>query len=151
MGTVDENDMKITCDRGYWCVSVSQGCHTISLNLEIMPKRWYANAKVSENIGKVAIARGPFVYCAESVDNHEDLHLLKLPRNSFLDHKWQDDLLGGVGVIEAEGIRLKAARDPGALYSCEGYEKIPQKIKLIPYYSWANRGENEMRVWINEA
>lgn len=151
MGTVDENDMKITCDRGYWCVSVSQGCHTISLDLEIMPKRWYANAKVSENIGKVAIARGPFVYCAESVDNHEDLHLLKLPCNSFLDHKWQDDLLGGVGVIEAEGIRLKAARDPGALYSCEGYEKIPQKIKLIPYYSWANRGENEMRVWINEA
>ena len=151
MGTVDENDMKITCDRGYWCVSVSQGCHTISLDLEIMPKRWYANAKVSENIGKVAIARGPFVYCAESVDNHEDLHLIELPRNSFLDYKWQNDLLGGVGVIEAEGIRLKAARDPGALYSCEGYEKIPQKIKLIPYYSWANRGENEMRVWINEA
>ena len=151
MGTVDENDMKITCDRGYWCVSVSQGCHTISLDLEIMPKRWYANAKVSENIGKVAIARGPFVYCAESFDNHEDLHLLELPRNSFLDYKWQDDLLGGVGVIEAEGIRLKAACDPGALYSCEGYEKIPQKIKLIPYYSWANRGENEMRVWINEA
>ncbi|MCR5831843.1 MAG: glycoside hydrolase family 127 protein, partial [Lachnospiraceae bacterium] len=146
----DGDDVDVNSENGYWCITISPGRHSAALIPEIVPKRWYCNPKVSENIGRVAVERGPFVYCAESVDNGEDLHLLKLPVNSFLDYTWCDDLLEGVGVIEAEGIRLKGSDDNNNLYMCDKPQKSPQKIRLIPYYAWANRGENEMRVWINE-
>ena len=145
-GTADAPD-----ESGYRVISVPSGKHTVCLELEIIPKRWYCDPKVSENIKKTAIGRGPFIYCAESADNGEDLHLLELPQSSFLDHRWQGDLLEGVGVIEAEGIRLCEEDGQSGLYSSKRPKPEPRKIKLIPYYAWANRGENEMRVWINEA
>ncbi|MCR5687728.1 MAG: glycoside hydrolase family 127 protein [Lachnospiraceae bacterium] len=149
--SVDGKETEADAEYGYVRADVSAGKHTISFELEIIPKRWYSNPKVSENIGKTAVTYGPFVYCAEGVDNGEDLHLLELPAHSFLDLKWDDELLGGVGVIEAEGIRLQEAEEDDGLYLSEGPRKAPRKIKLIPYYAWANRGVNEMRVWINEA
>ena len=148
-GSIDGTQTDIATENGYWCIDVTKGKHTIGLELEIIPKRWYSNPKVSENAGKVAIGRGPFIYCAESVDNGEDLHLLGLSPNSFLDHKWQEDLLEGVGTIEAEGIRL-VKDGTKELYLTDRPQRSSQKIRLIPYYAWANRGENEMRVWINE-
>ena len=149
MGTFDGEKADITTEDGYWSIDIPSGKHSISLELEIIPKRWYSNPKVSENIGKVAIARGPFIYCAESIDNGEDLHLLGLSVNSFLEYSWCENFLGGVGKIEAEGIRVKED-GPKDLYMSGRPLKASRKIKLIPYYAWANRGENEMRVWINE-
>ena len=149
-GIIDNKAADVVTDRGYWCIKVAPGVCNIALNLKIMPRRWYSDPKVSENIGKVAISYGPFVYCAESVDNKQDLHLLELPTTSYLDYKWYDDLLEGVGIIEAEGIRLVNGNGSDALYSSHRPEKSAQKIKLIPYYAWANRGENEMRVWLSE-
>ncbi len=150
-GAVDGADVKILTDRGYWAVSIPGGTHTVSLDLKIVPKRWYSNINVSENIGKVAIARGPQIYCAEEVDNGSALWCLALCKDEELSYTYHDDLLGGVGVISAKGIRMGNSSSEDRLYSDKKETADSDcMIKLIPYYAWANRGKNEMRVWLNE-
>lgn len=97
------------------------------------------NSNVRQNIGKVAVTRGPVVYCLEEKDNGENLHLLRL------SHHPKFSLDGEF--ITANGYREEINDD--ALYS-EYSEPAEQlvRLKFIPYRLWANRGENEMSVYI---
>ena len=133
----------------YWYLTLDPGEYVIGLVLEMVPKRWYANPRVSADAGMTAICRGPQVFCVEEVDNGADLHNLYLPEDADLHYTWKADLLGGTGVIECDGLRLTS--DQNSLYTDDRsrFRFIPQKIRLIPYYAWANRGENEMRVWLH--
>ena len=144
------SDAGIETEAGYWKVTIGKGEHRIILDMDIKPVRWYSNLKVSENIRRVAIARGPQVYCAEGVDNGNDLHALAVLENAKLDHSWQDDLLQGVGVIKTEGVRYVDEGDDVLYVRSKKVKKENQSIRMIPYYAWANRGKNEMRVWMNE-
>jgi len=123
----------------------------IEINFDIKPQRWYASGAVSENIGKVAIGYGPFVYCAEGVDNGDDIHLLQLDPNAALDFKRENDpALGDIVAIYTDGHRFKHQVD-GPLYSKVPHNDVEAtRVRLIPYYSWGNRGENEMMVWLRE-
>lgn len=151
-GKIDSSIADITTDAGYWYICADPGMTRIELNIGLEPKRWYASVNVSEDINKVAICRGPQVYCIEGVDNGKALHCLSLPSTSDLKYYWDDKKLGGVGIIEGDGIRYVMMKESSKLYtSGKPYRgKEPCRIKWIPYYAWANRGENEMRVWINE-
>ncbi len=96
-------------------------------------------SEVRENIGRVAVARGPFIYCLEEKDNGKNLHLLRLAKNP----KFQFD---GES-ITANGYRENINKD--ALYSeYSNASETLVKLRFIPYYQWANRGENEMCVYI---
>ncbi len=140
----------ITAESGYWYIEAGSGETVVTLELDMTPGRWYANPLVSEDVDKVSVTRGPQVFCAEGVDNGENLHLLSLPKTSELEYKWHDELLEGVGVIEADGFRT-AVSGQGGLYRKSGEAVTePVKIRMIPYYAWANRGRNEMRVWLYE-
>ncbi|MBP3273441.1 MAG: glycoside hydrolase family 127 protein, partial [Butyrivibrio sp.] len=153
-GSVDGSAVEIAEKCGYWYVQVPKGEHRILLDMEIKPKRWYANLNVSEDIHKVAVARGPQVYCVEGKDNGEDLHKLVLRNDSELTDHFEEELLGGVSVVEGDGERLVWDGSEGAssgLYTWRPkYKKEAVKIRFIPYNTWGNRGENEMRVWITE-
>ncbi len=140
----------VTAKRGFWYVECSAGETVIELELDMTPKRWYASPLVSEDAGKVCIARGPQVFCAEGVDNGDNLHLLMLPKSAALKCSWQDELLEGIEVIEADGIRTVASEEGGLYRSAKADTTEETKIKMIPYYAWANRGPNEMRVWLRE-
>ena len=97
------------------------------------------NSNVRENIGKVAVMRGPIVYCIEEKDNGSNLHLLRLARNPKFN-------LDGE-FITANGYREK--EDSNRLYyEYSETEETLVKLKFLPYYRWANRGENEMSVYI---
>ena len=112
-------------------------------------QRWYADPLISEDIGRTALSRGPFVYCLESVDNGEGLHLLSLSDSAEATWHEEKDLLGGVGVIEAVGERLvPKTQTKGAYKKIRQYTSEKQTLRFIPYYAWANRGENEMSVWV---
>ncbi len=143
-------DCAVVAEKGFWYAECSAGATDIELELDMTPKRWYANPLVSEDVNKVSIARGPQVFCAEGVDNGDNLHLLMLPKSAALKCSWQDELLEGVEVIEADGLRTVAAREGGLYRTTKAKSSEPAKIKMIPYYAWANRGRNEMRVWLNE-
>lgn len=134
----------------YYISGDSQTNFNIELLLEMVPERVYCNAHVSEDAGKVALSRGPFIYCLEERDNGAELHNLQLPKEAKIAEKMEKDLLGGVITLNARGIR-EENEDEDALYSFHKKKRISQKLTFIPYYAWANRGENEMTVWIRES
>ena len=108
------------------------------MSFELKTRLIKCSNKVRANTGRVAVTRGPFVYCLEETDNGKELQMLKISKTpGFLYEN---------GFITADGFREK---EDTSLYSewTEGdYEKI--RLKFIPYYRWANRGENEMSVYV---
>ena len=119
------------------------------MEFAVSVRRNYANPHVSEDVGRVAISRGPFVYCLEGVDNGTDLNCLELPEQAPLHYTFEKDLLQGVGTITAEGKRVQSS-DEESLYRNQKPEETAASLRWIPYYAWANRGENDMMVWIRE-
>ena len=121
----------------------------VSLSLEMKPRRVYANPDVSADIGKVAIQRGPIIYCAEEADNGPGLHRLRVPQNAALVEESRHDL-----APDAVGIVLEGGGTSGewaGLYQMDQRPlALPHRIRLIPYYLWANRSVGEMRVWLTE-
>lgn len=123
----------------------------IELELDFRPRRVYANPRVSKDVGKVAIQCGPLVYCLEGVDNGDGLQRIYLPKTAELELLYRPDKLEGITEIRTKGYRLKAPDDGAELYTFdENLEYEPIDLTFIPYYAWANRGENEMTVWVHE-
>lgn len=123
----------------------------IKLSLEMPVMKVKANPLVRENISKIAIQRGPLVYCLEEADNGNNLHQLFLSSNSEFQVIHDKDLLGGINTIIAEGQRLDDQGWNDSLYRADIKEnRIPVKLKFIPYFAWANRSLGEMTVWVRE-
>lgn len=121
----------------------------VELTLNMAVRRVYANPKVREDLGKVALMRGPLVYCLEERDNGANLSGVYLPREAVPLEVERPDKLGGIVELEAQGRRV--VLDEGT----ELYRETPPEteacaLHFIPYYAWANRGENEMLVWVRE-
>ncbi|MDA1260692.1 MAG: glycoside hydrolase family 127 protein, partial [Planctomycetota bacterium] len=104
-------------------------------------RRVIARDEVAACRGRVAIERGPIVYCIEGVDHDGRVEDLWLPDDAALTPRWEPDLLGGVTVLEGVGLRAVRAAD-GSVQS------VDAPIRMIPYYAWANRGSGGMAVWI---
>jgi DUF1680 family protein len=113
----------------------------VDLNLPMPIRRVVAHEAVEADRGRVALERGPIVYCAEGVDNAEHVANLILPDDSPLEARFRDDLLGGVVAITGKAAALQRV-DPGRV------EQQPHEFTAIPYSTWANRGANEMAVWL---
>lgn len=117
----------------------------IIIDYKMKPCLIEANPLVGADCGKVAMTRGPVVYCIESVDNGKNL------RDIFVDGKcrakYSKSSINGIGGIEARGFRKHWTSDE--LY--KPYEKSFDEVTLhyIPYYAFANRGPSEMKVWVN--
>ncbi|WP_256761859.1 glycoside hydrolase family 127 protein [Cohnella sp. WQ 127256] len=122
----------------------------VQIVLPMPVKRIYANPNVRVNAGKVALQRGPVVYCLEQVDNGAILPDIALPEHAILDARFEPDELGGVTVITGEAVRGELIDENAALYTAKKRSESSIKIKAIPYFAWANRGAGEMQVWIRE-
>lgn len=109
-----------------------------------------ADEKVREDAGKVAVLRGPIVYCLEEVDNGKELHLLEVNPDGKYEIKDSEICGNPVKVVEMEGFRVvDTAKKDGELYHVyKRKEKEAVELKFVPYYTWENRGENEMMVWV---
>ena len=122
----------------------------IRFPLEI--RRMKGHPSVRHTVGKVALQRGPFVYCLEEADNGPELHRLRLPGDGELLARRDGSLLGGLTVIEGTGERISDPPDEDKLYAADvDWGTEPAALRWIPYYAWANRGEGEMAVWIGES
>ncbi len=120
----------------------------ITVELDLTVRHVYSSSRVSENTGRVALQRGPLIYCAEGVDNENDILSLSLKKDGEVTvGKYLPDELFGIQKLFAEGYR-ETANDE--LYSFERQEAQPCQVTLVPYYTWGNRGLNQMRVWIPE-
>lgn len=120
----------------------------IDMEFDMTVKRIYADVRVSDDSNKTALQRGPLVYCAEGADNGGDVLSLSLASDGGVKvGDYMPDELCGVRKLYAEGYR--AVKGNG-LYSYIRPKYIPCTVTLIPYYAWANRGLNQMRVWLPE-
>jgi DUF1680 family protein len=115
---------------------------TVEVALPMPIRRVVTNPAVKADAGRVAVERGPLVYCAEWPDNGGQVQNLILPDGAPLSAEKRGDLLGGVTVVDGEAEALIDS-GPGRV----PVEK-KQPIVLIPYYAWAHRGQGEMTVWL---
>ena len=121
---------------------------TIQVRFDMPVRRVYANPAVRADAGRVALMRGPLVYCLEGLDNPAPLQSLRLPRDSrFGIHPAPNGVLTGNLILTAQG--LQSVSGP-ALYSDEPPRQEPVTLTAVPYYAWGNRGLNQMLVWIPE-
>ncbi|HYO29420.1 MAG TPA: beta-L-arabinofuranosidase domain-containing protein, partial [Thermomicrobiales bacterium] len=128
---------------------------TLHLSLPMAPFAVASHPAVLENAGRVALRRGPLLYCAEATDHpRADPRDLVLPAEAPLTPSWRPELLGGVTVLTADAL----APDPdpgwdGRLYRPTGEIDPPRTLAhaaltAIPYFAWANRAPGPMQVWL---
>ena len=129
-------------DRGY--AVFENGTDNIEIDLGMPVYTVRANRRVHDAAGRIAVMRGPVVYCAEGVDNGKDLRSVRIDRKTAFTEGKNDMLLPSLTATAYRQI------ESDLLYSDAGddYEEIP--LTLIPYYAFANRGETEMCIWLLE-
>jgi len=136
--------------RGYAAIARSwQPGDVITLMLEMPVEIVAAHPGVTANLGRVALQRGPLVYCLEDVDHTAPVLRLLLRDGAPLVPRWDPELLGGVVVIEGEGLLSPEEGWGDTLYqpySAARYQSIP--VRAIPYYAWDNRAPGGMVTWV---
>lgn len=107
-----------------------------------------SNPLLRADAGKVAIERGPLVYCLEQVDNGEVLSAISMSPATQLELSSISELPDDVVVLEGEGWKEPIDSHTGALYYTAHDTAERFHVKAVPYYLWGNRGYGEMSVWI---
>lgn len=146
--TIFKNDCAISpeINSGYAYIPASDG-DRIRLVLDGSPRFVYASEKVPAVSGKAALCRGPFVYCFEGTDNGgEVLSLSADPAAKVSVSTNTPGLPEGTAALTTRGFRREPQR---YLYSANAPQKTPCELTAVPYFLWGNRGENQMRVWID--
>ena len=133
-----------------------QSGDVVELELPMPVRRAYCHPNVPDNVGRVALMRGPLLYCVEAVDvPGVDLRDLVLPADAELCAQFEPDLLGGVATI----VGRAQTSAPDEKWAGQLYRTAPPvasvehefKFTAIPYYAWANRDAGQMQVWLRES
>ena len=124
----------------------------VSLDLPMPAERIYAHPAVRMDAGRVALKRGPLVYCLEEVDNPGGrVQRLRLPRDAELKSTTRADLFDGIVTIAAEAIAVKDEGWQHDLYRTSPPAEERATLTALPYYLWNNRQKGSMLVWVPEA
>lgn len=123
----------------------------IVLELEMPIERVYAHPAVRADTGRVALQRGPLVYCLETADHPLPLHRIRLPEAAPLESQFAPDVFGGVMLIRGMAVALETADWAGDLYRTVPPRCLPQPLVALPYYAWDHRQPGEMCIWIATA
>lgn len=136
---------------GYMVLPIGAGATAVTLDIPLEPRVMRANPNVREDIGKVAVVRGPVVYCLEETDNGSNLPALYLDTDKPLRISYDERLFGGATVIYADGGRMVTdGWREDELYAQKETAYQPQKLTFVPYAFWGNRAHGEMLVWVKE-
>lgn len=142
--TVKVNGVEVekNIDKGYLCIDrVWNKGDKVDIVFDIEPRVVKAHSKVEADRGRIAVERGPFVYCAEWADNDFKIHSLLIPDKPEFSVENKSGMLNGIDMIKTKGQSL--------FYDNDGLlQTKPVDVSLIPYYAWAHRGDGEMAVWL---
>ncbi|HTE31245.1 MAG TPA: beta-L-arabinofuranosidase domain-containing protein [Chryseolinea sp.] len=140
---VNGRSVPIDLDKGYAVLDREwKKGDVIQLHLPMDVQKVVAINDVKEDVDKVALERGPLLYCLESVDNNGQAMNVILPDNASCTSQFEPDLLGGIVTLQCKATLTQPSGDR------MGIETVPGVIKAVPYYTWANRGGGQMQVWI---
>ena len=118
----------------------------VTLELPLPARRVVARPEITADVGRVAVLRGPLVYCLEEVDNGAQLEAVSLPDDATLELLPREDLLGGCVTIVAPGRRLESWQ--GEPYADAPAPEAATTLTFVPYALWNNRGLGELNVWL---
>ena len=140
---VNGKDQAIMMENGYMIIDREwEKGDVLEYNLPMQTNKIFARKELKQDDNRIAIQRGPIVYCIEGADNNAKAWNIIIPDNTkfaTIDYKVLDE---SVKAITAEVPVVSVSEDGVSLKT----EK--KKIIAIPYYTWANRGKNEMQVWL---
>jgi len=143
--TINGKEVDYSIENGYAVLNKKWNKNdVIEVKLPMEVRKVVANEKVKSDIGKVALQRGPIMYCAEWVDNDGKASNLVMPVNTKFETEYKPDLLNGIEVLKAN-VPAILIEDNG-----EAIATKKQNFMAIPYYAWANRGKGEMMMWFPE-
>lgn len=139
---VNGRPVKYLMDKGYAVIGREwKKGDDIQLDLPMPVKQVIANKALNVDSNKVALQRGPIMYCGEWKDNAGKVSNIFIPGNAKFKTAYESGLLNGVTVLKAEVLKTDSL-----------YGKVSKaEFTAIPYYSWANRGKGEMQVWFPQS
>lgn len=135
---------------GYFSLHHAGGKRQYSYSLKPLIRVLRAHPCVSALSGKVCVQRGPTIYCVEGSDNAVPLSTLRLPVDAVFTEEKADWLEGDLPILKTAGYSVSNLNWEKKLYASQPCVYEPREITFIPYSHWGNRGENEMRVWLNQ-
>ncbi len=145
---VNGKEVPLALEKGYATLTRRwQTGDVIDLQLPMRVRRVLSNSKIAENQGRVALERGPLVYCLEDVDNAHRVADFVLPDNTPIRSRFDANLLGGMVLLEGTGIVAKMPSEAGPTETGPT-ETGPMPFVAIPYYAWSHRDPGKMAVWL---
>jgi len=120
----------------------------VTVQFDMPVRRIHAHPHVRDTAGKVALARGPLVYCLESVDHESTLAEVSLPQAARIEAvHLSAGILAGITTLHADGLTLITS---DRLYHSEPRRQKPCQLIAVPYFAWGNRQFGDMCVWTLE-
>ena len=132
---------KLKIEWGYIYIPISKD-DKITFELDSNPYFVYPSPKIPDLSGQIAVCRGPLVYCAEGIDNKEEITGLFIKKNP--GNIKTKELENGIVTLIVPGARQEKTDD---LYLESEPNLISENIIMRPYYSWGNRGLTQMKIW----
>ena len=139
-------------ENGYAVLAVNcAGEHHFTLSGSVPVHRCAANLQVRADVGRVALQKGPFVYCFEQQDNGENLAALRMAPDAAVEEKAPaEGLPGDLPELDVSGCRIVSTGvDDAELYADCVLRTEPCMLHAVPYGLWGNRTPGEMRVWVD--
>ena len=121
----------------------------IELVLDMPVEKMQAHPFVRHDTGRMALMRGPIVYCLEEEDNGKHLNALFVSQDSDFAAHYDPNLLGGCAYLTGPAFRMLEDEFAGMLYKPYDPDYDMVEIKAIPYAMWSNRTPGDMLVWLN--
>lgn len=147
-GEIVENPVR---EQGYLKISREFQNDTISIRFSIPAVFIHANPEVRADIGKIAIMKGPLVYCLEEIDNGENLASLYISSHQEIQEDYDENILKGTSLLHLHGRKLRShGWDEQTLYQRKEAEFEEVELTAVPYCYWGNRKTGEMLVWLKE-
>jgi uncharacterized protein len=141
----------LNMDKGYAVIRRQwKAGDVVELNMPMPVQRIQANPNVAADRGRVALQRGPIMFCLEAVDNGGKVSDIVLPRDAELTTEFKSDLLGGIMTVKAKALRARSEDWKDKLYQPAPSQAEPTELTAVPYCVWDNRQAGEMTVWIPE-
>lgn len=140
--TLNRNNIDVKPVYGYVYLELTDGKNIIELNFDMSPRFVYPNSQIRDCSGKIAVMKGPFVYCAEEVDNKFNIMSFRIDRNTPIETQYSD--LFGTYTLTVKG---KIPSVSELLYSFDEELYMPAELKMIPYFAFANRRQSDMEIY----
>ena len=131
------------------------GSDVVEVSFDMQPQVIHANPAVTDDMGRIAVQRGPIVYCMEQLDQQAgrapiEFYGYSAHLEADSKHHFEPDLLGGIVTLEHPGAYAKVPSSESLYQAGQPSTAKAEStaLKLIPYYAWANREDSSMQVWI---